>query len=151
MFVLLSILIFYLHFSEQYLFLYEFLKFAGNLNCIYFLVHKAWRLSAPGQSYLVPLTRGPKATLASHASQRGPLSSLTASSRGTECRRRRLAGAVGLRWTRDWKQKGAQLKCETNYANAATLGSPEMTEEAMAHGGGVRNNGEPRQRRCRAT
>ena len=52
----------------------------------------------------------------------------TASSRGTVRRRRRLAGAVGLRWTRDWKQKGAQLKCGTNYANAATYWSSERRQ-----------------------
>ena len=34
----------------------------------------------------------------------------------------------------------AQLKGETTYTSAATLGSPETTEEAMAHGGGIYRN-----------
>ena len=58
-FILLSMWILHLYFSEQYLILYAIYKFAVFLNCIKNWVQFLLQLSAHGQSDPEPLTAGP--------------------------------------------------------------------------------------------
>ena len=63
-FILLSMWILHLYFSEQYLILYAIYKFAAYLFLFYFLVHRVLWLRAHGIAHPEPLTDGPEATVA---------------------------------------------------------------------------------------
>ena len=93
-FVLLSMWILHVYFSEQYLICYDFLKLAANSICIKAGVHGISLLRAHRPVASEPLMAGPRG----HVGARGPQASLNrgARARGDAARRRRrLAGATG--------------------------------------------------------
>ena len=93
-FILLSISISHLYFSDSYFILYGILKFAANSNCIKTGVHQFLWLGAPGLGHPEPLATGP----------RGPLSGSngdTARARATASSSSAIAGARGRARARD--------------------------------------------------
>ena len=108
----------------------------------YFLVHKAGRLSAHGQSYLVPLTRGPKATLASHASTRGPLARFERRARArARCRgsSAAIAGATGQARTRELVHSTRRNKANHKQAAPLLLGHRRGARQQWRGGGEAPN------------
>ena len=99
----------------------------------------------------MPLTRGPKATLASHASTRGPLARFERRARArARCRgsSAAIAGATGQARTRELVRSTRRNKANHKQAAPLLLGHRRRARQQWRGGGGVRATAKGACRRC---